>query len=82
LQELKPGLSGVTIDAGIFRPAAFIAQSIDNVSWALLARLRFSLIVVLLAFLYEWRVAMISLVAIPLSLVHRGSQCSTSAARP
>ena len=68
LQELKPGLSGVTIDAGIFRPAAFIEQSIDNVSWALVLGC-ILVIVVLLAFLYEWRVAMISLVAIPLSLV-------------
>ena len=68
LQELKPGLSGVTVDAGIFRPAAFIEQSIDNVSWALLLGCVL-VIVVLLAFLYEWRVAMISLVAIPLSLV-------------
>jgi CzcA family heavy metal efflux pump len=68
LEELKPGLSGVTIDAGIFRPAAFIEQSIDNVSWALLLGCVL-VVVVLLAFLYEWRVAMISLVAIPLSLV-------------
>ena len=58
----------MTVDAGIFRPAAFIEQSIGNVSSALLLGCVL-VIVVLLAFLYEWRVAMISLVAIPLSLV-------------
>ena len=65
---MKPGLPGVEIDAHIFRPATFIEQAIDNLSWALLSGC-ILVIVVLIAFLYEWRVALISLVAIPLSLV-------------
>ena len=56
------------IDAHIFRPATFIDEAIDNLSWALLSGC-ILVIVVLIAFLYEWRVALISLVAIPLSLV-------------
>ncbi|HMC98070.1 MAG TPA: efflux RND transporter permease subunit, partial [Flavobacteriales bacterium] len=68
LETLKPGLPGVEIDAHIFRPATFIEQAIDNLSWALLSGC-ILVIVVLIAFLYEWRVALISLVAIPLSLV-------------
>ena len=68
LETLKPGLPDVEIDAHIFRPATFIEQAIDNLSWALLSGC-ILVIVVLIAFLYEWRVALISLVAIPLSLV-------------
>ena len=68
LEALKPGLPDVTIDAHIFRPAVFIQTAIDNLSWALLTGC-ILVIVVLFAFLYEWRVAFISLVAIPLSLV-------------
>ena len=68
LLALKPGLPDVTIDAHIFRPAVFIQTAIDNLSWALLTGC-ILVIVVLFAFLYEWRVAFISLVAIPLSLV-------------
>ena len=68
LQALKPGLPDVTIDAHIFRPAIFIQTAIHNLSWALLTGCLL-VIVVLFAFLYEWRVAFISLVAIPLSLV-------------
>jgi len=68
LQALKPGLPDVTIDAHIFRPAVFIETAIHNLSWALLTGC-ILVIVVLFAFLYEWRVAFISLVAIPLSLV-------------
>jgi Cu/Ag efflux pump CusA len=37
--------------------------------------------VVLVAFLFEWRTALISLVAIPLSLL-AGLSCSTCAAAP
>jgi CzcA family heavy metal efflux pump len=68
LKALKPGLPDVTIDAHIFRPAVFIETAIHNLSWALLTGC-ILVIVVLFAFLYEWRVAFISLVAIPLSLV-------------
>ena len=68
LAALKPGLPDVEIDAHIFRPAVFIQTAIDNLSWALLTGC-ILVIAVLFAFLYEWRVAFISLVAIPLSLV-------------
>ena len=37
LEALKPGLPEVEIDAHIFRPATFIEQAIDNLSWALLS---------------------------------------------
>ena len=71
LDALQPGLPGIVIDTHIFRPATFIENSIDNLTMALLIGC-FLVVMVLFAFLYEWRVALISLVAIPLSLVAGG----------
>ncbi len=71
LEALRPGLPGVEIDHEIFRPATFIEMSIDNLTRALLIGCVL-VILVLFAFLYEWRVALISCVAIPLSLMAGG----------
>jgi CzcA family heavy metal efflux pump len=71
LNELRPGLPGIEIDAQIFRPATFIEMSIDNLTFAMLLG---ALLVILVigAFLYEWRSALISVLAIPISLVAAG----------
>jgi CzcA family heavy metal efflux pump len=71
LEEIKPGLPGIDIDHTIFRPATFISLSIDNLERALIIG-AILVIFVLGAFLYEWRVALISVVAIPLSLTAAG----------
>ena len=68
LDSLKPGLPGVQIDSQIFRPASFIELAIHNLRVALLIGCLL-VIGILLAFLFEWRAAFISLVAIPLSLL-------------
>jgi len=68
LREMQPGLSDVTLDTHIFRPATFIETSLHNLFSALLIGCLL-VILMLFLFLYEWRVAMISIVAIPLSLV-------------
>ncbi len=68
LEDMAPGLSGITIDTGLYRPASFIDTAKRNLSVALLIGL--VLMAVLLgAFLFDWRVALISFVTIPLSLV-------------
>ncbi|WP_427005284.1 efflux RND transporter permease subunit [Pseudarthrobacter sp. H2] len=68
LRQLQPGLSGISFDTTIFRPASFIEEAISNLSLALL--LGCLLVVMILgAFLFQWRTALISLVAIPLSLL-------------
>src|SRR5205085_1357628 len=68
---LSPGLGGIQIDTNIFRPANFLDMATGNLSWSLL--IGFLLVVlVLLAFFYHWRVALISVVVIPLSLVAAG----------
>lgn len=68
LAALAPGLEGVNVDATIFRPATFIEMSLHNLNRALL--IGCVLVILLLAlFLHDWRTALISLLAIPLSLV-------------
>lgn len=71
LEELRPGLPGIEIDSAIFRPATFIELSMHNLTVALIIG-SILVILVLGAFLYEWRVALISVLAIPLSLVAAG----------
>jgi CzcA family heavy metal efflux pump len=67
LASLQAGLPGVHFDTHIFRPASFIQDSVHNLTTSLL--LGFVLVVVILVlFLFEWRVALISLATIPLSL--------------
>ena len=71
LEQMRAGLPGIEIDTTIFRPATFIEDALTNLGTAML--IGFALImVVLLLFLYEWRVALISIVSIPLSLVAAG----------
>jgi CzcA family heavy metal efflux pump len=68
LAELKPGLPNIEIDHTIFRPATFIELSISNLTVALVTG-AILVLLVLGAFLFEWRVALISVVALPLSLM-------------
>ncbi|MEO8486323.1 MAG: efflux RND transporter permease subunit [Betaproteobacteria bacterium] len=68
LAGMRPGLPGLSIDATIFRPATFIEQSMRNLAIALVTG-AILVIIVLGAFLLDWRAALISVVAIPLSLV-------------
>src|SRR3989442_410815 len=68
LDALRLGLPNVDVDSRIFRAATFIEMAFDNLTTALL--LGGVLVVLALgAFLASWRTALISLVAIPLSLL-------------
>jgi CzcA family heavy metal efflux pump len=69
LDELQTTLPpGVTLHPGLFRQAAFIERAIGNLSSSLVLGCVF-VTTVLIAFLYHWRVVLISLTAIPLSLL-------------
>lgn len=68
LQELRPGLPGVEMDPNIFRPADFIQVAVDNLTRALIIGC-ILVMGVIAAFLFQWRTALISMVAIPLSLM-------------
>ena len=68
LDQLRPGLTGIEMDSTIFRPATFIETAIDNLRRAMLIGCLL-VVLILIAFLFEWRTALISLVSIPLSLI-------------
>jgi CzcA family heavy metal efflux pump len=68
MDEMRPGLPAIQINTELFRPATFIDMAIDNLMEALLLGVLL-VIVILAAFLFEWRTAFISLLAIPLSLL-------------
>src|SRR5439155_1024986 len=66
LSELRPGLPGLEMDPTIFQAADFIDLAIHNLTRALIIGSLLVLLVIGL-FLFEWRTALISLIAIPLS---------------
>jgi len=68
IEQLRPGLTGIELDTTIFRPATFIEMSLDNLKNALLWGCVL-VAAILILFLFEWRTAVISLSAIPLSLM-------------
>jgi len=71
LEDLQPALAGISVDPAIFRPATFIEMSLRNLSRALLVGCAL-VVLVLLVFLADWRTALISSTAIPLSLLAAG----------
>jgi CzcA family heavy metal efflux pump len=67
IKTLEPSLPSVQFDATMFQQENFIQTAIDNLSDAII--LGFLLVVIILAlFLFEWRVALISVLTIPLSI--------------
>jgi CzcA family heavy metal efflux pump len=70
LDELRPALQreGVTLRTDLFRPASFVDVATGNVIQAL-ALGGLLVAIVLLVFLADWRTALISATAIPLSLI-------------
>jgi CzcA family heavy metal efflux pump len=68
IKALQPGLPGIAFDTNVFRQSNFIELAIHNLTQALV--LGFLLVVlIVVGFLFEWRVALISLLTIPLSLM-------------
>ncbi|MEN3305203.1 MAG: hypothetical protein V7603_1405 [Micromonosporaceae bacterium] len=71
MDSLRPGLSGVTVDTNVFRPASFIQTALRNVGLA--AAIGLLLMILLFgAVLRSWRAALIGTVAVTLSLVAAG----------
>src|SRR6266850_3142909 len=68
LDALRPGLKDVDVDSTIFRPATFIEMSLSNLNRALIFG-AILVVIILIVFLFEWRTALISLTALPLSLL-------------
>lgn len=68
LELLRPGLSGVDLDATIFRPAGFIERALGNLGRAMGIGCAFVVSIIFL-FLWNVRTALISVLAIPISLL-------------
>jgi Cu/Ag efflux pump CusA len=66
LGELRPGLPGVEMET-VYRPATFIETMIENLSTTLILG-AILLLLVLGAFLFNWRTALVSLVTIAASV--------------
>ena len=71
---------GLQIDTTIFQAADFIDLAIHNLTRALIIGSLLVLLVIGL-FLFEWRTALISLIAIPLSLLAAALVCIGAAPR-
>jgi Cu/Ag efflux pump CusA len=68
LNDLKPGLAGMTTDTSIYRPASFIDKATDNITLALIIG-AVLLAGALVAFLLAWRTVLIALITVPVSMV-------------
>lgn len=68
LLAMQPAMKEMVFDSTIFRPATFIEMSLQNLNKALLIGC-ILVIIVLFFFLNDWRTALISVLAIPLSLL-------------
>lgn len=68
LAAMAPGLQGVEMDTTVYRPANYIETVIGNLRTAVITA-SILVILVLLAFYFNWRTALITLITIPLSVV-------------
>jgi len=68
MAEMEPGLTGIDIDTTIFRPATFVEVALDNLTESLMIGAGL-VVIVLLLFLWDWRIAIISATIIPLTMV-------------
>ncbi len=68
IEDMRPGLPGVDIDTTIFRPATFVEVALENLTESLFIG-AILVVIILLAFLWDWRIALISATIIPLTVV-------------
>ena len=68
LEKLRPGLTGLTSDTTVFRPADYISDAMDNLGLGLIVG-GILMLVALLAVRFPWRAALVAVVTVPLSLI-------------
>ena len=78
MDEMKPGLPGIEVHDGLFRPGDLHRHGDGEPDEAMLLGILL-VVLIIAAFLFEWRTAFISLLAIPLSLWARWSSSRRSA---
>lgn len=67
LDELRPAMPSVEIDTTVYRPATFIEKMVDHLTTTLILG-AILLLLVLCAFLFNWRTALVSLLTIASSV--------------
>jgi CzcA family heavy metal efflux pump len=67
LDEMAPGLTGITVDPNIFQAASFVTTALSDLEKTIYIGIVLVLIV-LGVFLFEWRSALISAITIPITL--------------
>ena len=72
LRDLRPAVSGMEMDPTLFRPATYLELAVGNLGTALLIG-AVLMIVALCAFLLNWRTALISTVAVLMSVIAAGT---------
>jgi Cu/Ag efflux pump CusA len=68
LQDMAPGLKGITIDSNVYRPASYIDSALGNAGTVALIALAVALVLMLLL-LASWRAAVVALIVVPVSLM-------------
>ncbi len=68
LQDMAPGLKGITIDSNVYRPASYIQTALGNAGMVALIALAAALVLMLLL-LASWRAAVVALIVVPVSLM-------------
>jgi Cu/Ag efflux pump CusA len=71
LTKLRPGLTGITSDTTVFRPADYVADALGNLRLALLVG-GLLMLLTLVVLRFSWRGTVIALVTVPLSLAAAG----------
>lgn len=67
IEKMMPGLTGITVDTSVYRPASFIESGMTELAVAALIGLLLVLLVII-GLLRSWRAAVVALITIPLSL--------------
>ena len=78
---MRPGLGGVEFETSVYRPASYIDKAIDNVTLGAESSGRCSLALVVGAFFFRWRTALIGLVRRPALAGGRGTRAVSSSER-
>ena len=68
LEALRPGLTGITSDTTVFRPADYVSEALDNLGLAALIG-GLLMLLTLVALRFSWRSTLVAMVTVPLSLI-------------
>jgi Cu/Ag efflux pump CusA len=72
LHELLPGLPGMDVNTGVYRPADFVVMAMRNLSTAIAIGLAL-LLLLMIGFFFDWRSTLVGFVAIPASIIAGGA---------